>query len=173
MLASSGATAGGEGMTVPYRAVETQPAELFSLGDFTRYWNTDWTLTRAGFGGISVGACQRGTFLDGEVLATWPRDESRGVLLRRVIKLGSAPRLDLEVAADHGCAWRIDIFVNNTNILGRLIEGKGPSGQGSWEAISVDLAAFRGQEVELRIYQRTLLAGRVAGNAYWRNLRVR
>jgi hypothetical protein len=88
------------------------------------------------------------------------------------MKLGAAPRLELEVAADRGCAWRIEVFVNNKSILGRLIEGGGQSGQRNWNTISLDLSEFRGQEVDIRIYQRTLLAGRVAGNAYWRNLRV-
>jgi hypothetical protein len=37
----------------------------------------------------------------------------------------------------------------------------------NWQKVTVDLPVFRGQEVEIRGFQRTLAAGPVAGNAYW------
>ncbi|MBI3698259.1 MAG: DUF433 domain-containing protein [Acidobacteria bacterium] len=40
------------------------------------------------------------------------------------------------------------------------------------DALSPDLGPFRGQEVEIRLYQRVLVPKKIAGNAYWRNLRV-
>ncbi|MBM3744527.1 MAG: hypothetical protein FJW34_01870, partial [Acidobacteria bacterium] len=175
MLAANGSTVTGEAVTVPYRAIATQPPELFRLADLTKYWNPEWTLERAGFGGnpgpgIGGPRCARMTYLDGDTLATWPRDEIRGAVLRRRVKLGASPRLEMEVAADRGCGWRLEVFVNNTNVLGRLVEGAG--GERSWQKVALDLAAFSGQEVEIRVYQRTLLADRVAGNAYWRGVRV-
>ncbi|MEK7408284.1 MAG: ADP-ribosylglycohydrolase family protein [Acidobacteriota bacterium] len=172
MLAANGGTANDSGIAVPYRVVATQPAELFRLGDLTKLWNPDWNLDRAGFGGARGGRCQRITYLDGDVLATWPRDEVRGLVLRRTLKLGASPGLEMEVAADQGCAWRLDVFVNNTNPLGRLIEGGDRRDEKNWQKVTVDLSAFRGQEVEIRIYQRTLVPDRMAGNAYWRNVRV-
>lgn len=44
-----------------------------------RYWNPDWTLERAGFGGAGGGmAGIRGiTCLEDDILATYPRDEVR------------------------------------------------------------------------------------------------
>jgi hypothetical protein len=173
MLEANGGTANPGGITAPYRAVATQPAELFRLGDLMKYWNPDWSLERAGFGGLPSGGCARITYLDGDVLATWPRDEARGLVLRRTLKLGASPSLEMEVAADRGCAWRLEVFANNTNLLGRVIAGGEQRGQRSWQKLSVDLAAFAGQEVALRIYQRTLLPDGVGGNAYWRNLRIR
>jgi ADP-ribosylglycohydrolase len=174
MIAAHGGSAGASGVTVPSQPVKTQEAELFRLADLTRYWNPDWKLERAGFGGAGGG--MRGlrgiTHLDGDVLATYPRDEVRGLVLRRRLNLGAQPRLRFEAGADAGRAWQLDVYVNNENRLNRRIEG-GPSGEGRrWEMIDADLSAFSGQEVEIRLYQRVLLDDRVAGNAYWRNLRV-
>jgi hypothetical protein len=73
---------------------------------------------------------------------------------------------------DGGRAWQLDVYVNNENRLSRRIEGAA-SGEGRrWESIDLDLSALAGQEAEIRLYQRVLLEDRVAGNAYWRNLRV-
>jgi hypothetical protein len=87
----------------------TQPAELFALGDLMKYWNADWKLERAGFGGAGGGLKGlRGiTFLNGDVLATYPRDEVRGLLLRRSMRLSRQPFLRLHVAADPGRAWQL------------------------------------------------------------------
>ncbi len=90
---ANGGTANDSGLAVPYRVVATQPAELFRLGDLTKLWIPDWNLERAGFGGV------------------------RGLVLRRTLKLGASPGLEMEVAADQGCAWRLDVFVNNTSPL--------------------------------------------------------
>jgi hypothetical protein len=171
-LAANGGTASDSGITVPYRAVVTQPAELFRLGDLMKYWNPDWNLERAGFGGARGGGCPRITYLDGDVLATWPRDEVRGLVFRRTLKLGPSPSLELEVAADQGCAWRLDVFLNNTSLLGRVIEGGDQRSQRNWQKLTVEVSAFRGQQVDIRIYQHTLVPDRTAGNAYWRNIRV-
>jgi len=174
MMAAHGAKVDANGITVPYRPVTTQPAELFQLSDLTKYWDPDWHLERAGFGGVRRAPCSlRGTYLEGDVLATWPREETRGVLLRRVLRLGPSPSLEIEVAADPGCAWQLEVFVNNANLLGQLIEG-GDAGNGkNWQKLKADLSEFSGQEVEIRLYQRTLVPHRIAGNAYWRSIRVR
>src|SRR5262249_46451014 len=85
LLTADGAKVAGEALTIPAQDVVTQPAELFALADLPKYWNPDWSLERAGFGGAGGG--MRGirgiTHLDGDVLATYPRDEVRGVVLRR------------------------------------------------------------------------------------------
>ncbi|MEK7408283.1 MAG: ADP-ribosylglycohydrolase family protein [Acidobacteriota bacterium] len=177
MLAANGARVTDAGLTVPYNAVVPQPAELFALSDLTGYWNPDWRLERAGFGGVPGQGpggvrCSRITFLDGDVLATWPAQEVRGVVFRRTLKLGANPSLGMEMGADKGCAWQLNVFVNNTMLLGRVIEGAGEGDEKNWQKLALDLSAFRGQEVEIRIYQRTLLPDHIAGNAYWRDIRV-
>lgn len=167
LLAARGAKVTDSEIAVPYRAVVTQPAELFRVSDFTQFWNPEWTLDRAGFSGHRGGTC-----LDGDVLVTFPRDEARGALLRRKVKLGASPGLTMEVAADDGRAWRLDVFANNTNLFGRLIEGVVSTDQRDWQKVTVDLSAFRGQEVEIRLYQRTKLPNKLPSCAYWRNVRV-
>lgn len=106
------------------------------------------------------------------MLATWPAEEVRGVVLRRTVKLGVNPSLGLEVAANKGCAWQLEVFADNTRSLDRVIGG-GLGDARNWQNVTVDLSAIRDREVEIRVCQRTLVPNHVAGNAYWHNLRVR
>jgi len=64
---------------------------------------------RAGFGGAGGGlAGFRGdTYLDGDTLAIWPRDEIRGALLRRSVDLDDAPSLTFDAGADAGRTWAV------------------------------------------------------------------
>ena len=97
MATAHGATDDGTTIQIPVQEPQTQPAELFALADLMRYWNPDWTLERAGFGGAGGGlAGIRGiTYLDGDSLATYPRDEVRGTVLRRKMRLGDDPGSEL------------------------------------------------------------------------------
>lgn len=167
-----GATDDGATIRIPIQAPATQPAELFSLADLTHYWNPDWTLERAGFGGAGGGMPGiRGiTYLDGDVLATYPRDEVRGTVLRRTTKLRGNPVLKFEAGADAGRAWQLQVYVNDDKVLDRLIESR--SEEREWQDIEVSLAKFANQEIVLRLYQRVLIPKHEAGNAYWRNLSV-
>jgi hypothetical protein len=161
----------GDTLVIPIEPPLTQPAELFKLADLAQYWNPDWTLERAGFGGAGGGmAGLRGiTYLDGDVLATYPRDEVRGCLLRRTLKIGAHTKLCFDVGCDAGRAWELSIYVGNQRLEKRLIEGDA-AGDRKWQEIVCDLSRFAGQTVTMRLYQRVLLGQRAAGNAYWRNL---
>jgi hypothetical protein len=75
-----------------------------------------------------------------------------------------APVLELEVAGGEGCAWRIEVFVNNSRAAAELIEGP--------RRVTVDLSPCRNQDLELRLFQRTLTAVRIPGNAYWKRLHL-
>jgi hypothetical protein len=146
---------------------------LFRLADLTRYWNPDWTLERAGFGGAGGGMPGiRGiTYLDGEVLSTYPRDEVRGTVSHRTTQLSDQPVLRLDAGVDFGRTWQLQVYVNDDKVLDKIIEGG--SEPRNWQTISVDLSKHRGQTVVLRLYQRVLVPHREAGNAYWRNLVLR
>lgn len=174
LIAANGGTTDASGITLPDRPVRTQEAELFRLADLMREWNPSWTLERAGFGGSGGG--MRGirgiTYLDGDVLATYPRDEVRGLVLRRRLRLGHTPVLQFDAGVDGRRAWLLDVYANNTHLLNRTIDGAIAGEDRQWQSIEVNLAAFAGQAVEIRLYQRVLVPDRVAGNAYWRNLRV-
>jgi hypothetical protein len=110
------------------------------------------------------------TYLDGEILATYPRDEVRGTVLRRTVRLGNQPILKFKVGVDQGRAWQLQVYVNDDRLLDKLIEGV--SHARSWQEINVDLAKYQGREVVLRLYQRVLIPHHEAGNAYWRDLVV-
>jgi len=177
ILISHGASDDGNSFRIPVQNPITQPGELFKLADLMEYWNRDWTLGRAGFGGAGGGMPGiRGiTYLDGQVLATYPRDEVRGTVLSRAVNLGSAPSLEFKAGVDVGRAWQLQVYVNDKKIFDKLIDGLYESRQSDvrhWEDISVDLSNFKNQKVVLRLYQRVLVPHHEAGDAYWRELAV-
>jgi hypothetical protein len=161
---------GNRMLQIPLQEPETQPAELFQLADLTRYWNPDWTLERAGFGGAGGGLPGiRGiTYLAGDVLATYPRDEVRGTVLGRSAKLGNHPVLRFDAGVDAGRVWQLQVYVNDDRVLDKRIESV--SGGRRWMQIKIDLSKYRNQDVVLRLYQLVLIPHREAGNAYWKNL---
>jgi len=177
ILVSHGATDDGSFIRIPIEDPATQPAELFKLADLMQYWNRDWTMERAGFGGAGGGMPGiRGiTYLDGPVLATYPRDEIRGTVLRRTVNLGANPSLAFKAGVDAGRAWQLQVYVNDNRVLDKLIGGLPKSRQSDsrhWEDISIDLSDYKNQKVVLRLYQRVLVSPHEAGDAYWRDLTV-
>ena len=172
-IAAHGGTLTADSVAVAVQRPETQPPELFQLGELMQWWNPDWKLLRAGVGGAGGGmrGLRGNTYLDGDVLATYPRDEVRGLVLTRKATLGAKPKLIVEVAADGGRAWALDVHADNDRVFTKVIEAKGKDRE--WQTIEVDLAASVGKPVTLRLIQRVLLGPEYAsGNAYWRNLRL-
>ena len=110
------------------------------------------------------------TYLEGSVLSTYPRDEVRGTVLRRLVKLDSEPRLQFKAGVDPGRAWQLQVYVNDDKVLDKVIESTSLIRE--WEDVKLDLAQYKNQEVTLRLYQRVLIPLHVAGNAYWRDLTV-
>lgn len=170
---ANGGQAGTQGIAVTIQKPEALPAELFQLGDLMRYWNAEWKLLRAGVGGAGGGmrGIRGNTYLDGDVLATYPRDEVRGVVITRRVTLGSAPKLSVEAGADGGRAWALDVHVENQRVLTRTIAAKGK--ERVWETVQADLREYAGKTVTVRLIQRVLLGPEYQpGNAYWRNLKL-
>jgi ADP-ribosylglycohydrolase len=172
-VAANGGTVTSDEVSLHVQQPEPLAAELFQVGDLMQYWNPDWPLLRAGVGGAGGGmsGIRGNTHLDGDILATYPRDEVRGVVLMRRAALGATPRLRVDVAADGGRAWALDVHVDNQRPMTRIVQAK--SGDREWQTVEVDLKAFAGQTVTIRLIQRVLLGPEYApGNAYWRNLRL-
>jgi hypothetical protein len=166
----------GETISITVQQPATQPAERFSLSDLMQFWNSEWKLERAGFGGAGggVGNIRGITHLDGDVLATWPRDPVRGVVLRSEKTLGEHLTLSFQAGADAGRAWELEVYADNKRLLRKLIDGTGkPPGERVWEDVKIDLDKFAGQDVRLRLYQRVLLADRIPGNALWKNVVIK
>ena len=173
ILLDHGAKISNKMLNIPVQEPVTQAAELFTLADFTRYWNPDWTLERAGFGGAGggMGGIRGNTYLDGDVLATYPRDEIRGLRLVRTLKVNDQKELSFDVGVDAGRAWNLEVFINNKRVLMKTVVGE--NNIQKWETINTDLSAYKGQDVTIRIYQRVLVPGKNAGNAYWRNMQIK
>lgn len=173
LLRKNGAQVTEKQLTIREADPVTQPAELFTLSDLTQYWNPDWTLERAGFGGAGGGMPGiRGiTYLDGDVLATYPRDEVKGVVLQRTIRLKSPSELSFEAGADSGRVWQCVVFAGNKKLFDKIIEG-GPVPR-QWTPVQVNIPASGDKETVIRIYQRVFIPGRTAGNAYWKNISIK
>jgi hypothetical protein len=195
IVANEGGTIDGASIAVPEGMIRTRPAELFSPNDFTSFWNPDWKLERAGHGAPGGGhrGIRGGTFLDGMVLSTFPRDEVRGVVLRRAYKVNNNDSLKVEVAADPGRVWKLDVMINNDKVFSELVDG-GPaihwygtkddyfpppteeyiksSQLRRFRNVAIDLTPYSGKEIVIRLYQHSLVRNRFPGNAYWRNLRI-
>lgn len=196
ILVSKGGQAGGEEIRIPVeREIITQKPELFHPDEFIKWFKPDWYLERAGYGAPGGGhrGIRGGTFIDEGILATYPRDEVRGVKIWRKVLLSTDPELVLEVGADAGRTWKLEVYVQNKKILSKLIEGGpplewdgiGPTGfpppQDDYEAckkirkyekIHLDLSEYGGEEVTVRLYQSTLVRNRYPGNAYWKSIQL-
>jgi hypothetical protein len=178
ILLDHGARLSRNTLMIPTQEPKTQEPELFKLSDFTKWWNPDWTLERAGYGGAGGGlpGIRGDTYLDGETLAIWPRDEVRGALLRRSIELGDKASLTFDVGADAGRTWHLMVFINNDKFLDRLIEGAplqaGIPSERRWEHIALDLSRYKRQHVVVRLYDLVLVPDHYAGNSYWRRIEI-
>jgi hypothetical protein len=178
ILLSHGARLEGGNLVIPTEIPRTQEPELFKLAELMEWWNPDWTLERAGFGGGggSLKGVRGQTYLDGETISIWPRDEVRGALLRRSVELGVRPSLSFDAAADAGCTWQLNVFVNDDKLLDKLIEGDPWTQENAssrrWEHIQLDLSAYQKQSVVIRLYDLVLVPHHYVGNSYWRNLQV-
>ncbi len=178
VLLEHGARLNRDALVISTQQPRTQAPELFKLSELTKWWNPAWTLERAGFGGAGGGlpGIRGDTYLDGETLAIWPRDEVRGALLHRSIELGDEASLRFDVGADAGRTWRLVVFINDDEILNRLIEGDpvvtGKPSVPRWEHINLDLNAYKGQRVVVRLYDLVLVPDHHAGNSYWRRIEM-
>lgn len=173
ILQKHGATIAGKKITITKQTIRQQPPELFTPADLTRYWNPDWQLEHAGFGGAGGGMPGiRGlTFLDGDILATYPRDEVKAVVLTRSMQLDDQKELSFEAGVDSQRVWRCMVYVNNTLLYDKLIRGNNE--QKTWLPVKIDLTPYKNSSVILRIYQRVLIPGKASGNAYWKHLYIK
>jgi hypothetical protein len=190
VLLAHGARLEGNNLIIPIEQPITQEPELFRLSDLTKMWAPEWSLERAGFGGGNGGVrgMRGATFLEGDMMSIFPRDEVRGALLRQTVSLSDSPSLDFDAGVDPGRTWHLEIFVNNDKVLDRLIEGPPATPRSAadrrlptteemdaarhWEHVHLDLSSYRKQSVVMRLYDLILVPGHEAGNSYWKKLQL-
>jgi hypothetical protein len=171
ILLSHGAKLEGNRLSIRTEQPATMEPELFTLADLGKMWNPDWTLERAGYGGAGGGVkgIRGDTYLDGEVLAVFPRDEVRGALLRRSLIVGSKQTLSFDAGVDAGHAWQLQVFIDNDRVLNELIHGVDKR---TWKHFDVDLTKYQNRNIAIRLYDLVLVPGHEAGNSYWKNVTI-
>jgi hypothetical protein len=77
--------------------------------------------------------------------------------------------LSFAAGVDVDRAWRLNVWIDNRQVYERLIQGDEDGRR--WEEIEIDLEAYAGREVQLRLYQQVLAHNITSpGTAYWRGL---
>ena len=172
ILLENGAEVSGGMINIPGQEPVTQPAELFQLSELTKYWNPAWKLEGAGYGGAGGG--MRGirglTYLDSNVLATYPEAEVKGVKLSRDLVVNQQKMLFFNAGVDSERVWELLVYIGNKKIIDRRIKGGGHGRK--WYPIQVNLAPFAGKTIKIRLYQKVLIPGKESGNAYWRDVNI-
>lgn len=175
-LLANGARLKGDTLAIPRQTVKTQPLEFFDINQYASLWNPDWKLEGAGRGGAGA------TYLDGDVLVTFPRD-TRPCMLERTVQIPSGnPKLDLEIGSLQDRPWRLQVFVDDDNVKTEIVGKEDtintrdvpPNAEAAvpnWATVNVDLSKYAGKSVKLRLYQ-WLVNNRIPGAAYWRSAKV-
>ena len=158
-LLANGARLENGVLLVPKQTVRTQPLESFDINEYGKLWNPDWRLENASR------AC---TYLDGDVLVTFPRDARPAMLSRSIGIPAGNPHLVLSIANQPNRPWRLQIFADDDNLSTQFIETENET---SWKEVSLDLSPYGGRTVRLRLYQWPV-ANRIPGSAYWRSVRI-
>lgn len=175
-LLANGARLDGDTLVIPQQTVKSQALEFFDINQYGALWNPDWRLEGAGRGGAGA------TYLDGDVLVTFPRDTRPCMLERRLRIPEGSPKLTLAVGSLQARPWRLQVFVDDDNLTTQVIGDDKIAGVKevppnaafavpNWTTVNVDLAKYAGKPVTLRLYQ-WLLSDRIPGAAYWRSARV-
>jgi ADP-ribosylglycohydrolase len=163
-------------LVIPQQTVQTQALEYFDINDYGKLWNPDWRLEGASRGGIGA------TYLDGDILVTFPRD-TRPCLLERTLQVsGSNPHLILDIGYLRYRPWRLQVFVDDENLATQIIGAEDavnpkdvpPNGAfavPNWTTVNVDISKYAGKTVTLRLYH-WLAENQIPGAAYWRSVRT-
>lgn len=152
----------GDRIVVPLQSPVGQPAQRFTPGDLTAYWNADWKLDRSAYGP---------TRLENEVLYTYPADERRAAVFTRTLRLPENATLRFEVVTPSNRQWDLSIYVDNTRVLDRLFDGDEVSG---FQPVALDLSAYAGQDRVIRVFHKVRQNKRdkLPATVGWKNLRI-
>lgn len=110
------------------KEIITQKPENFHSNEFTKWWNPEWTISRAGFGapGDGVRKVRGSNFLDGDILLTYLSNDLWVVRLSATMKISKNSKLTFEVAADPGGVLNLSVYIDHQKVFSDLIKG-GPA----------------------------------------------
>jgi hypothetical protein len=169
---ANGARLEGDTLILPQQTAQTQALEYFDINDYGSLWNPDWRLEGAARGGAGA------TYLDGNVLVTFPRD-TRPCLLERTLAIpAGTPKLHLEIGYLRHRPWRLQVFVDDDDLKTAMIgeEETTPRKEvppnaafavPNWTTVEADLSKYAGKTVKVRLYH-WLAPDELPGAAYWR-----
>jgi len=167
-LLANGAKLASGALVIPRQLVHAQPLEYFDINDYGKLWNADWRLEGASRGGAGA------TYLDGDVLVTFPRD-TRPCMLTRSLKVPAGkPRLMLDIGHIPNRPWRLQVFIDDDNLTTQVVgaeDGSMSATAPAWKEVTLDLSPYVGSTVTLRLYH-WLVENHTPGAAYWRSVRV-
>jgi len=168
-LLANGAKLASGALVIPRQLVRAQPLEYFDINDYGKLWNADWRLEGASRGGAGA------TYLDDNVLVTFPRD-TRPCMLTRSLKVPAGkPRLILDIGHIPNRPWRLQVFVDDQNLTSQIVGGENTSASSStpvWKEVALDLSPYAGSTITLRLYQ-WLVENSIPGQAYWRLAQIK
>jgi hypothetical protein len=170
-LLANGGRLENDMLYIPWQTVKSQALEYFDINEYGRLWNPDWQLEGASRGGFGA------TYLDGNVLVTFPRD-TRPCMLTRIVAVGANENLHLEIGYLKYRPWRLQVFIDDDNVMTQPIgqedtiqrkevQPNGAFGEPEWTAADIDLSKYAGKTVRVRLYQ-SLVADEIPGAAYWK-----
>lgn len=145
-------------LQIPAQKIVTQAAELFTVNDIIKKWNADWQIAHS----------RKMTYLENDVLITYPAIVARSLYLYRSIKVEDKSKLLLTIAAEQNKAWKLRVFIDNSSVLDKMIEF-GSEGN-RWQTVTIDLSKYKGSEVLVRLYQNVDFSDKTPGNAYWKSI---
>ncbi len=176
-LLANGAKLKGDSLFIPQQKVQTQALEFFDVNQYGALWNPDWRLEGASRGG------QGATYLDGDVLVTFPRDTRPCMLERTLTVPGGSPKLTAQIGYLKFRPWRLQILVDDDivkvekignddeTIIRKEVQPNAGAATPEWTTVSVDLSKYAGKSIKLRLYQ-WLTPEDIPGAAYWRSINV-
>jgi hypothetical protein len=173
---ANGARLDGATLVIPQQKVQTQPLESFDINDYGKLWNENWRLEGASRGGAGA------TYLDGDVLVTFPRDTRPCMLTESITVPEGKPQLNLEIGYLRYRPWRLQVFVDDdivtTQAIGvedsvdiKQVQPNAAAAAPMWKTVTLDLSRYGGRKATLRLYH-WLLPEQLPGAAYWRSVRI-
>jgi hypothetical protein len=175
-LLANGARMEGDTLIIPKQTVVTQALEYFDINDYGALWNSDWRLEGGARGGEGA------TYLEDNVLVTFPRGTRPCMLERELTIPPGSPRLRLEIGSLKYRPWRLQVFVDDdplkTEVIGaeetivaKDVPPNAAFAIANWTTTDVDLSKYSGKKVKLRLYH-WLVPNAIPGSAYWRSVKV-